>query len=808
MPRPTGTKQTHKGYKEVVGILCLGFAILSLLSLISYDPKDLGWHVSKTNEQILNSIGPFGAYLSEILISSFGMGAYLFPPLFLGASLTCFFQPQVEWKWKLIWAALLLISAAAVLDLQTLFGTSWKNNLNTFGVGGWLGLVLNDFFFERLLGRAGAGIVLGTVYTTSLILLIDFKPMAAAKSVYEWAVATLEQREQERLEHADPLERLEAERRRIERKARELQKAAKKAGLPEGAAEPRVTDAAALEEKKPKTEPLPEPKITDAAIALPPAPAVKKPKKEASTVKEAPSLENYTLPGIDLLLANSSKGVAPVNEEELRANSRLLVSTLLEFGIEVTPGEITRGATITRYEVYPAPGVRVDKIRGLQRDIARAMKAEKINILAPIPGKDSVGIEVANSSKVPIVLRDLFETGEWASSPAKIPIALGKDVYGQTLVADLAEMPHLLIAGTTGSGKSVCVNCIVLSMLYRFSPDELRLILIDPKQVEMQVYNSIPHLVVPVVTDPKKVLVALRWVLVEMEKRYQILAKVGVRNITAFNGRVKDKKAATTEALDLKEKLQEAEKSAEPEDPQQTLNVQAAGDDLVVPDRLPYIVVIVDELADLMMTAPADVETAIARISQKARAAGIHLIVATQTPRREVVTGVIKTNIPSRIAFQVPSALDSRVILDESGAENLLGKGDMLYLPPGSAKLLRGQGAFVSDDEVKSVVDFTAGQALPAYEQEIHQKLAKPSNTGDDEVCDEDKELIVKAWEVIVQEKRASTSTVQRRLRIGYNRAAWIVDYLCSRGVLGGSDGAKPRDILVNPDTFDIESIL
>ena len=361
-----------------------------------------------------------------------------------------------------------------------------------------------------------------------------------------------------------------------------------------------------------------------------------------------------------------------------------MIDTLGQFGIAVAPGDITKGPTITRYEVYPAKGVRVDKIVSLERDLARATRAERINILAPIPGKDTVGIELANTRKVTVTLRELFESGDWdeAKSHNRIPLALGKDVYGKAIIADLAQMPHLLVAGTTGAGKSVCINALVASMLFRFTPEELRFIMIDPKVVELQHYNALPHLAFPVVTDPKKVLLALRWLIDEMERRYKMFARVGVRNIISFNARPKKKTAA-----ELDEKPEQD--SGEIKVPRQ--------EETPIPEKIPYVVVVIDELADLMQTAPADVESAIARITQMARAAGIHLIVATQTPRADVITGVIKANIPSRIAFQVASKIDSRVILDENGADRLLGQGDMLYLPPSASRLIRAQGVLVTD---------------------------------------------------------------------------------------------------------------
>jgi len=542
----------------------------------------------------------------------------------------------------------------------------------------------------------------------------------------------------------------------------------------------------ALKTLPPAESPLP-PLSSEAAAKPKPTP---KPAPAPVPASTRPTYDKYKLPPIDLL-QKSDKEVRPTfSEDELKANQERIIETLSHFDIEVSPGDITRGSTITRYELYPAPGIRVERICNLERDLARSMKAERINILAPVPGRDTVAIEVANASKVKILLRDLIECAEWNSSRAHLPISLGKDVYGATLIDDLADLPHALIAGTTGSGKSVCINTLLLSLLYRFSPDDLRLILIDPKVVELQVYNRLPHLVVPVVTEPKKVLLALRWVIVEMEKRYRYMAKAGVRNIVAYNNRVRT--PHRVEALDLAPQLANGD-----------IPKPAASTEEPLPDRLPYIVVIIDELANLMQVAPADVENAIALLAAKARAAGIHLVIATQTPRAAVITGVIKTNVPARIAFQVPSGVDSRVILDESGAENLLGKGDLLYLRPGASKLIRAQGAFVSDEEVSRVIDFIAAQATPYYEQEIHAKLTKP-NSGDSDLSEKDEELLAGALEVVKTEKRASTSLLQRRLGLGYGRAAWVIDQFESRGIIGPRDGAKDREILVDLDTFQL----
>ena len=443
-------------------------------------------------------------------------------------------------------------------------------------------------------------------------------------------------------------------------------------------------------------------------------------------------------------------------------------------------------------------------------------------------------------------LRELLEDEDFQSGKCRLPLALGKDVYGNTIIADLASMPHLLVAGATGSGKSVCINSIIASLLFQFTPDQLRFIMIDPKVVEMQNYNNLPHLVIPVVTDPKKVLLALRWVVKEMETRYKVFAQEGVRNFDSFNSRkpkpvpvaaaaaaVASKSApidlaqpfipglddadlddggiddiiddeaieeiaGELEAMAIHSVRIESPMGAGFDDDEEDEDEDYYNDRLEVPDVYPYIVVIIDELADLMQTAPADVELAIARITQMARAAGIHLIVATQTPRADVITGVIKANIPTRIAFQVSSALDSRVILDVKGAEKLVGKGDMLYLPPGSAQQQRAQGAFVTDDEISSIVEHCKKQARPIFEESIRKTIDSGGSDGGEEVSDEDEEILEKCLDVIQQEKRASTSLLQRRLRLGYTRAARMIDILEQRGIIGPGDGAKRREILVD----------
>jgi S-DNA-T family DNA segregation ATPase FtsK/SpoIIIE len=572
------------------------------------------------------------------------------------------------------------------------------------------------------------------------------------------------------------------------------------------AGEPKAEEPTAEPEQlPPATEAKEEPVATQpaAAPALPkPKPQPKKPKP--LSVAAAPKIGNYQLPSLEFLNLPDLTIKPTETKEELMANARLMQQTLAQFDIEVSLGDITKGPTITRYELHPAPGVKLERITALNNNIAAALKAERIHILAPVPGKSSVGVEVPNLIKTKVIMRDLLESDEWRHTKARIPLALGKDVYGHPIVTDLAEMPHLLIAGSTGSGKSVCINAIISSLLFRFAPDQLRFVMIDPKVVELQQYNPLPHLVVPVVTDPKKVILALRWVVNEMEKRYQIFARVGVRNITSFNTRPKDRPLPKLEPelplVAKKEKIEAGAEGFAVEVDEEI--VVPRDDDIVIPEKLSYVVVIIDELADLMLVAPADVEMAIARITQMARAAGIHCIVATQRPSVDVITGVIKANIPARIAFQVASKVDSRTILDAMGADKLLGKGDMLYLPPGSAKLHRAQGALITDQEITNIVEFIAKQGKPTYDQEIHEQLSRPTSAfGDEEAaCNEDEELIEQCIEVIRSEQKASVSLLQRRLRLGYGRAARIMDELERRGIVGPSKGAEPRDILIDLD--------
>jgi S-DNA-T family DNA segregation ATPase FtsK/SpoIIIE len=507
----------------------------------------------------------------------------------------------------------------------------------------------------------------------------------------------------------------------------------------------------------------------------------------------------YQFPPISLL--NEPPPPEATTPEDYNERAERLANTLYEFKIKVELGEVQTGPVITRYEVIPAPGVRVEKIAGLANNIAMNLKAESVRVLAPVPGKGTVGIEVPNRNPKAVSLREIIESKAWETNKHDIPIVLGKDVTGKPIITDLARMPHCLIAGSTGSGKSVCINGIVASLAYHAGPDDIRFIMVDPKVVELQIYNKLPHMLIPVVTDPKKVPAALKWLLAEMDRRYQIFARTGMRNIASFNAKLtKDQKQAElARQMDLELSPEERAASA-------ALEVPRDDDTLEIPDKkLPYIVCFIDELADLMMVAPADIETAIARLAQLARAAGIHLILATQRPSVNVITGIIKANLPCRIAFKVTSVVDSRTILDQKGAENLIGRGDMLFIPPGSAHLMRAQGAFVSDEEIRHLVEHIAlCNGEPEFADDVQEIIEKTALEDSDdntptEGTDDPSEdpMLMKAWEVIRATKKASTSFLQRRLSIGYGRAAKIIDALEERGYIGPDMGpGNPREIL------------
>jgi S-DNA-T family DNA segregation ATPase FtsK/SpoIIIE len=967
-PTPREDQESQAPVHEFTGLILLASGLVIFLSLISYAPADLpGWMpfhqaTSSASKQTLNFLGVFGAILAFLTYSLLGSSAYLVCAMLLGYGSAKLILPGTRLSKRALWSISFVCSGACLAHLLNIPLID-ADRLSLTSEGGWFGKFVGGNLLQTALGSIGAISVLLVLYGASILYMTGVEPREVLQLLIalppkglellkDWLADRAKKRALRQAEMEMPVTRTgriqdfapeppkntrrspqrpaaasadealedEAENQPIpqlpKKRAQELVAAEVEAEIPAPSDSPEHASSvdtpkeSVTEPATPPQEPArPAPKIIDGTAPQPPRPRDSK-KKTDFALLENVSCEGYQLPPIDLLDCVDESTREAVDPADLLSLQNTIVETLQQFGIEVSPGDITRGPTITRYEVYPAKGVRVDRILALERDLARATRAERINILAPIPGKDTVGIEIANSKKQKVTLRELFESEDFASAKAKIPIALGKDVYGKTIVADLAAMPHGLVAGTTGSGKSVCINAIIASILYRFTPEELRFIMIDPKVVEMQMYNTLPHLVVPVVTDPKKVLLALRWAVDEMEKRYAIFAKTGVRNIASFNSRPKpktqkeldeEKKAKQPELFDealrpavvLNAKGGGSDESGEPdeeealafanamhpksaiedagavlepsdsdaedagenpeggettegeasseetddgeesddadaeqsdaedseegaEDPETPIEEKPVEEriaamttvrvpretDLRIPEKMSYIVIIVDELADLMQTAPADVESAIARITQKARAAGIHMIIATQTPRADVITGVIKANVPCRVAFQVASALDSRVILDENGAEKLLGQGDMLYRPPGTSRMIRAQGVLVTDEEVKRLVEFSSNQGGPKFENSIQARLQGGGDGESEEISDEDEELVDKCIEIMQQEKKASTSLFQRRLRLGYTRAARILDILENRGYVGPGEGAKPREILVDLDTL------
>jgi S-DNA-T family DNA segregation ATPase FtsK/SpoIIIE len=847
-----GKDSKHSGGREIWAVVLVVLSLLLLLSLISYDPYDVG-HISASDHRpAANFIGPVGAWIAFVTFQAFGLAAYGLMAVLAVIGATLLLGKEVPWRGKIGAGALLLISLSCLLHVAGLVRAQHALNLPD-SAGGFLGLFVGGFF-QRLVGKPGTIIIFGGCYVIGLILLINFRPsywvaLTVGTATDFWqrkrkgkskSSVEDELRDQEReltikeFQNDRELARGEKEARKLatersnggEEPARERRPepkfedytvsrpqngADKKKGAEEGA--PSLVEKIA-DKLKPKKDGAPGASSADGsteseagAAAASPRPKRDKPAATVLGSVSAASGEEYLLPTIELLEQPPLPGKRDVMED-LKASARVLRETLQEFGIEVESGDVTKGPTVTLFELYPAAGVRVEKISSLSNNIAMTMRAEKVRILAPVPGKGTVGIEVPNSSRTTVYLRDMLESEEWRGTGYTIPILLGRDVKGNPIIGDLANMPHLLIAGATGSGKTVCVNAILASLLYRFTAEDLRLVLIDPKMVEMQHYNALPHLIVPVVTEAKKVPLALGWVIREMEKRFQIFAKSGVRNISAFNTRPKKSVAPEVETpveLDDEEPIREkpeytTNSKPTPKAEQDLLKIEVPRDfELIIPDKLPYVVVVCDELADLMTTVGKDVEMAISRLTALGRAAGIHLVIATQRPSVNVVTGVIKANIPARIAFQVASMQDSRVILDSQGAEKLLGKGDMLY-EPGSGKAVRAQGVLVLDKEITRIVDFIGAHAKPRFEQELAQKLQRNVNLPDGDASEEDEELVEQCIEVIRQTNRASVSVLQRRLRIGYTRAARIMDLLEERGVVGPNKGAEPREILMDLD--------
>lgn len=835
--------------RPFTGLVFIILGLLLALAIGDYNP-DLQNAAFNSDPLEQNLVGQFGVTIASLALNSMGVATYATPLLAFWLAYG-FFRgvPRVLSLRRILCIMLFLTSLAVfgfiyqvdhllALEKGSVAINTVRDNLYKSGFGGKVGFWIYGQFLREFLGTVGSLVVFGVTGLFSLVVILydnlgkDLM-RSLKRGLLNWRVR-----------------RAEKARLRAEAQAKAPPRETSKAPPPSSPAPGTIPQTPAIKgfdevlepatdkrprprikinrDPAPKTHPpAPEPAEEEEAITeeLPPPPenARKRLLKLSSSTPAAPQAEgkslriiagesvqkaavklpekrgNYKFPPMSLL----TEPAAPLTTEDTSTHqetAEMLVKTLEEFGVRVTPGDVHTGPVITRYDVYPAAGVRVEKIVNLDKNIALNLKALSVRILAPVPGKGCVGVEVPNKHPQAVFIRDILESQDWANNKAEIPIALGKEVSGRPLIADLTKMPHLLIAGSTGSGKTVCINAVITSLLYHSSPEDLRFVMVDPKIVEMQVYNSLPHMLVPVVTDPKKVPNALKYLLAEMERRYQMFAAIGVRNIAGYNARM----------AKSRQEAEEAEQRAAAMDAELTPEERAAAAIQVPRDggitefehqKLPYIVCIVDELADLMMVAPADIETGIARLAQLARAAGIHLILATQRPSVNVITGVIKANLPSRISFKVASKVDSRTILDTMGADQLIGKGDMLFLPPGSADLVRAQGAFVGDEEISGIVErIREINGEPVFDEQFQRNIESGESEEDAPEGDWDDNLVPDAIEVIRSSKRASTSMLQRRLKIGYNRAARIMEILEAEGYVGPENGSSPREILKDLD--------
>ena len=770
---------------EIWGVFFLLLGLFTFASLFFYHAEDISFYTSHPNFPVQNYSGVFGAYLAFGAFLIFGLSAFLIPMVFLLWA-GCFFLQKVPERKLFKFIGLTI----ALLSLATLVAISVKSHYR-FIYGGAFGYVAGNHLL-RYFGLLGSYILAGSALLLSLLLATDFliyplvrglwkrihagfegvswnffrlkKGAVKLASIVKPSIAkeekkeTLKDKEKDKpvprmpdipikIKTYQPTAGMADDKSKIEKRQKEeIREATKKPLLP-----PVATKGETPSQDKSDNAPAGEASFKGVI---------------GSTVKMPDA--NYQFPPMDLLKRPKDE---KIEGDDLAANSRAIEATLAEFEIEVKVVEVEQGPKITLYELLPAPGVRANSIATYEDDIAMALKATSIRMIIPIPGKQTIGIEVPNSVSRPILVREMIENEDFRSQKCFLPLILGKDTSGRPMIADLASMPHILIAGTTGSGKTVCINSIITGFLYHCTPSQLKMVMIDPKMVELAIYNKIPHMLSPVVTDVRKAANTLNWVVMEMEKRYRLFATVGVRNIQGFNTR--------------------------PLSEEGIKQVGAAGDsDNVIPASIPYIVVIIDELADLMLVAQDKVETAITRLAQLSRAVGIHLILATQRPSVDVITGVIKANFPARVAFKVASVVDSRTILDNKGADKLLGRGDMLFIQPGSDCMIRGQAPLIVDEEINRVVNFTAQQGKPEYHSEIQAAQSGLVQGG----SGERDEIFEEAKRIVLTERKASTSFLQRRLSLGYSRAARVVDQLEAAGVIGPQDGAKPREILMaNP---------
>lgn len=750
--------------KEIIAVFLLAIAIFLSLSFLSYSPDDPSFNTLHLKDHVIhNYCGIVGSYISDIFFQAIGLSSYMLPLVLFLMFLNVFFGEGIKIGWVRITGFILfLVASSGIFSLfyrQVVFSKS----------GGLVGYFISKITAPYI-SEAGSFIILFALLCISVIMatqisllylfeiskeliLIAGKGLGHLKNAAVYLYRSLRSFIDGLLDKSEEV---------ISDGMEEI-----KYNL----SEPKVSKPVVIKEKQP--EQTKEINIRQRKV-------VKK-----QTRKKQQEKIDFKLPPIDFLEA-PHEDTPPINKDELFRNSRILENKLKDFGVFGRVVEVEPGPIITMYEFEPAPGVKLNKITRLSDDLAMALKALSVRIIAPIPGKAVVGIEIPNKNRETVYLKDIIGNECFDNSNSILTLCLGKNTSGLPIVTDLRKMPHLLIAGATGTGKSVFVNSVITSILYKASPSEVKFIMVDPKMLELSTYDGIPHLLLPVVTDPKKAAKTLRWAVAEMERRYRLLADVGVRHIEGYNRKV-DKVMAEREAPQEEEGEQEENglkenKYALFEKPEEHKG------------KLPYIVVVIDELADLMVVSLREVEESLTRLSQMARAAGIHLILATQRPSVDVITGVIKANFPARISFQVSSKVDSRTIIDQNGAEHLLGSGDMLYLPPGTARLNRIHAPFITDSEIKGVTDFLKEQATPEYDENIlkasEEEDAPSGAEGDvDEMYDQ-------ALSIVKQARTASISMIQRKLRIGYNRAARMVEMMEEQGIVLPSEGGKPREVV------------
>ena len=768
-------QERRTGIRELAGIGVLTLSALMVLALVSYDAGDISILQAPPNDPPLNFIGPVGAWFGFLILMLFGNGAWLMPLGCIALGLLLLLRPAERIGWRLLWAFVFVLALSGLLALHPSGWGRLEERFNITGItGGVAGWLIADRWLAGWLGQAGATILMIGLLVVGLTLCVGFQRMTVCGRI----LAELSRSLRSRVAAA-----VTARRDRFEIIAREERDIARQIAFQEKAVRKGQRQAKGFPDETLESAVAPPPVITQTDTEPPGEKNVLRvfpPEKAAGRMAKPPKpslprADHYELPTISILKpipAAAERSIA----SDFQTTAKILKDTLSDFGIECEVVNYEQGPVVTQYELKPAAGVRVERITQLSNNLALTLKATSVRVQAPIPGKGVVGIEVPNSSATKVYLREILEGKTWAAMRCAIPLVLGKDVAGNDLVADLAAMPHLLIAGTTGSGKTVCMNSILAGMLMSRTPAQLKLMLVDPKRVEFANYAHLPHLVTPVIVESKRVPLGLHWAINEMEIRYKLFAKVGVRNIQGFNSRP------------VEQKLPVAEIAGE-EEPENA-----------VPDRLPYIVIVIDELSDLMLVAQADVENAIARLAQMSRAVGIHMILATQRPSVNVITGTIKANFPARISFQVAQKVDSRTILDTSGADKLLGRGDMLILPPGTSKLIRAQGALTTDDDTNTIVEFWRKQGEPDYEMQLKASIENRAAASDfdDEGVDDD--LLQSAIAVIRETQRASVSLLQRRLKIGYNRAGRLMDKLEDKGIVGPVHGSDPREILIDLD--------